>query len=69
VTQILYFVNQGSPVFAYGPEGESQLIVGFDEYNILLYDFETKTTYRKGLADSEEFFTQAGSRFVSYLAE
>lgn len=69
VSQILYYVDQGSPVLSYDSGGTPILIVGFDLYNVLLYDFETETTYRKGMSDSLEFFSQAGNLFTSYLTE
>lgn len=69
VLQVLHYVNQGNPVLSYDSEGKPVLIVGFDQYNVVLYDFETKTTYRKGLSDSQEFFSQAGNLFASYLIE
>lgn len=69
VSQILYYVDQGSPVLSYDSEGQPVVIVGYDQYNVLLYDFGTEATYRKGLQDSQEFFGQAGSLFTSYLPE
>lgn len=69
VSQILYYIDQGSPVLSYDSEGQPVLIVGYDQYNVLLYDFAAETTYRKGLQDSQDFFNQAGSLFTSYLPE
>lgn len=69
VTQVLYYVNRGSLVFAWGENQEPLLIVGYDELNTILYDPETNTTYKKGIQDSEEFFAAAGNVFISYLRE
>ncbi len=69
VLQVLHYVNLGNPVLAYDSGGQPLLLVGFDQYNVLLYDFETKSTYRKGLTDSQEFFDQAGNLFTGYLTE
>lgn len=69
VSQILYYVDQGSPVLSYDSTGQPVLIVGYDQYNLLLYDFAAESTYRKGLQDSQGFFSQGGSLFTSYLQE
>lgn len=69
VAQILYYVSQGSPVFALGADQEPVLIVGYDSRNIILKNLPSGTNYKKGMNDSEEFFAAGGSFFVTYLPE
>lgn len=69
VSQALYYVDQGNPVLSYDSQGKMLLIVGFDFYNVVIYDFEEQDTYLKSLSDSQEFFREAGNIFIAYLTE
>lgn len=67
--QVLYYVGQGSPVFALGENQQPVLIVGYEARNIILRNLPSGSTYKKGMQDSEEFFAAGGSFFVTYLPE
>lgn len=69
LSQALYYVGQGSLLFALGESREPLLVVGYDEHNAILYDPITNTTYRKGLTDSEEAFSAGGNVFITYLKD
>ena len=65
----LYYISQGGVVFAWGENQQPMLLVGYDEHNVILYDPVINSTYRKGLSDSEEYFSQAGNAFLGYLKD
>ena len=67
LSQVLFYIDRGGLVFARGEDQEPVLIVGFDQYNAILYDPVTNTIYRKGLQDSETFFSAGGSSYIAYL--
>ena len=64
---MLYYVDQDIPVLAMINSGECYLIVGFNEYNIVLMDPKTGTVYKKGMNDSREWFEKHGNRFIAYV--
>ena len=66
VSQVLYYVNLGTPVFAMVGE-EAVLIVGYDEHNTILYRPEENTVKKMGLQDSDTFFGGAGNIFLGYI--
>ena len=43
------------------------MIVGYDRYNTLLYNFDTGEHYYMGINDSTEAMLKGGNVFVSYL--
>ncbi len=67
VSQVLYYVDQGGVIFARGENQQPMLIVGYDEHNVILYDPITNTVNKKGLQDSEDYFSASGNVFVGYL--
>lgn len=64
--QVLYFVSEGQAVAANTPDG-FVLIVGYDYYNVLLYDQEKKETYYGGMNDSTALFGSCGNEFITYI--
>ena len=64
---MLYYVDQDIPVLAMIDAEESYLIVGFNEYNIVLMDPKSGTVYKKGMNDSREWFEKNGNRFITYV--
>lgn len=66
---ILYYVNQDIPVLARISNGETVLVVGFNELNTVLMDPSTGTIYKKGMNDSKEMFEKSGNRFLTYVRE
>ncbi len=66
VSQVLYYVNLGTPVLAMVGE-EAVLIIGYDEHNTILYRPEENTAKKMGLQDSDTFFGGAGNIFLGYI--
>lgn len=65
--QVLYQVSQGRAVVTKLADGSTSVIVGYDHYNTLLYDFTTGKHYYMGINDSTNSMAQAGNVFVSYV--
>lgn len=64
---MLYYVNQDIPVLALKDSGESVLIIGFNQQNVVLMDPVTGTIYKKGMNDSRTMFEENGNCFVTYV--
>lgn len=64
--ELLYFVSEGQAVAAKTPDG-FVLIVGYDYYNVLLYDKEKQETYYGGMNDSTALFENSGNEFITYI--
>ncbi|MBR5952369.1 MAG: hypothetical protein IKZ85_03775, partial [Pseudobutyrivibrio sp.] len=67
LTQVLYYVNLGNPVYAYTGDDTAVLIVGYDAANIIYFDPMTNTNSKMGLSDAQEYFETYGNVFVSYI--
>lgn len=65
---VLYQVSQQRAVVALMASGEHVVIVGYDRFNTILYNIETKETYYCGINDSTDVvFGPAGNVFVGYI--
>ena len=64
---ILYYVDQDIPVLALMGNQEVYLIIGFNEYNIVLMDPKLGTVYKKGMNDSRAMFEESGNQFITYM--
>lgn len=64
---VLYYVNYDIPVLATLNDGGAVLIIGFNEYNIVLMDPESGTVYKAGMNDSAEWFSENGNCFITYI--
>ncbi len=64
---VLYQVSQGRAVVARLADGSVTVIVGYDRYNTLLYNFDTGEHYYMGINDSTNSFAAGGNVFVSYV--
>ena len=64
LNQILYFIGQGCPVAAYTGQGGYVLISGYDQYNVTLYNPETKDSQKMGLNDASAYFSGLGNDFI-----
>lgn len=64
---MLYYVNQDIPVLALKDAGQSVLIIGFNQQNVVLMDPVTGTIYKKGMNDSRTMFEENGNCFVTYV--
>ena len=64
---VLYYVNMDIPVLAMLRDGNAVLVVGFNEFNIVVMDPITGTVYKKGMNDSTEWLTENGNHFITYV--
>jgi hypothetical protein len=66
---VLFYVNQDIPVLATLDNGEAVLIIGFNEFNVLIMEPDDKGVKltRMGLNDSAEYFMENGNRFIAYI--
>lgn len=64
---VLYEVSAQRPVIARTGENTAVVIVGYDEYNTLLYYPDTKEVKYFGMNDSTTLFQNAGNLFISYV--
>lgn len=64
---VLYEVSMQRPVIASMGNGKSVVIVGYDEYNTLVYTPEDGKVSYMGMQDSTNAFKNAGNVFLSYV--
>ncbi|HKM33916.1 MAG TPA: hypothetical protein VJY54_04140 [Lachnospiraceae bacterium] len=64
---VLYYVNQDIPILAALQDGNAVLIIGFNQYNIVLMDPVKGTIYKVGINDATEWFKDNGNCFVTYI--
>ncbi len=64
---VLYQVSQGRAVATRLADGTAALIVGYDRYNTLLYNFADGSHFYMGMNDSTAAFEAGGNVFVSYV--
>ncbi len=67
LNQVLYYVSQGTPVYAFTGEDTAVLIVGYDASNITYFDPMTSKVSKMGLNDAAEYFDSFGNVYVSYI--
>lgn len=64
---ILYYVNQDIPVLAYLEDGSAVLIIGFNEYNIVLLNPQKGVIEKAGMNDSTKWLEENGNCFITYI--
>lgn len=65
---LLYYVNMDDPVLAISRKtSEAYLIIGFNEFNIVVMDPADGTVYKKGMNDSKSLFENGNWQFLTYL--
>ena len=67
LSQVLYYVSQGIPVYAYTGEDTAILIVGYDASSITYFDPMTSEYSKMGMTEATEYFETFGNVFVSYI--
>ncbi len=65
--QIYYYLSQNTPVLVISTNDTPLLLVGYDPYNVDIYDPLDGSTYKMGQQDALNTFTQAGNQFLGYL--
>ena len=64
---VLYYLDKDIPVLGIMGNEEAYLIIGFNEYNIVLMDPKLGTIYKKGMNDSRDMFEKNGNQFITYM--
>lgn len=64
---ILYYVNRDIPVLASLKDGNAVLIVGFNQYNIVVMNPVENDVYKIGINDSTKWFEKNGNSFITYI--
>lgn len=67
VDEILYYISNGSPVFAMTGSSEAVLIIGYDSNHLVIFNPKLSMNYREKLEDADDLFENAGSIFFTYL--
>ena len=63
----LYYVNQDIPVLAILQDGSAVLVVGFNEYNVVLMNPQSGDVKKMGKNDATEWFAENGNCFIMYI--
>lgn len=66
LTQVLYYVNCGTPVLAVGNAKQAALVVGYDALNVWLYDTQAAGIIKKTIEEADEEFSSAGGIYMAY---
>lgn len=66
LTQMLYYVNCGTPVMAITDTQQAVLIVGYDAVNVWLYDPQAAATVKKTIEEADAQFLAAGGIYMAY---
>jgi len=67
ISQVLYYVNLGHPVYAYTGDDTAVLVVGYDANSVTLFNPMTLKNTKMGLTEADEYFSSFGNVFVSYI--
>lgn len=67
VEQTLYYISEGSPVFAMTDANQAVLITGYDASGVSIYESSSGNVSRKSLEEAEKIFSAGGNVFYSYL--
>lgn len=68
LSQVLYYVSLGEPVYARVGQKEAVLIIGYDALNITVFDPATGGNRKIGMNDATALFESQGNVFISYLS-
>lgn len=67
LSAMLYYVNQDIPVMVMLNNGQSMLVIGFNDLNTVLMDPQSGEVYKYGMNDSDKLFSENGNHFVTYI--
>lgn len=67
VEEIIYYVSNGSPVFAMTSADSAVLVVGYSTSNLFYFDPQTGRKESISMDDAAKWFESAGNIFLSYL--
>lgn len=64
---ILYYVNRDIPVLASLNDGNAVLIVGFNQYNVVIMNPSDGTLAKHGINDTAKWLEANGNSFITYI--
>ncbi len=64
---ILYYVAQDIPVLARMVDGSAVLVIGYNEYQIVVMNPQTGTNYKISMNEASRWFEENGNWFLAYL--
>lgn len=64
---ILYYVSQDIPVLARMVDGSAVLVIGYNEYQIVVMNPQTGTNYKISMNEASRWFEENGNWFLAYL--
>jgi len=67
LSQVLYYVSLGTPVYAYTGEDTAVLLVGYDATSVIYFDPMTSQNNKMSLTEAATYFESFGNVFVSYI--
>ena len=67
LSQALYYVSQGTPVYARTGDDAALLIIGYDAANIIVYHSDTDQYTKMSTDNASQVFESAGNVFISYV--
>ncbi len=67
LSEVLYYVSLGNPVYAYTGDDSALLIVGYDNTSIICFNPETNENKKMSMTEATDYFESFGNVFVSYL--
>ncbi len=66
LSQVLYYVNCGTPVLAAAGAQGTMLVTGYDALNVWLYDPQAGSIVKSTIEDADERFRAAGGIYLVY---
>ena len=67
LSEVLYFVNCGSAVYARTGTDDAVVLVGYDAANVYVYEPGSGDVKKLGLDDAQELFAANGNVYISYV--
>ena len=67
MSETLYYVGKGYPVYACRADGETVLLVGYGPENVEIYDPSAGSVSLKTISEASAEFEESGNQFLSYV--
>ncbi len=67
--QVLYFIEIGMPILSYQLDGTKLWIIGYDNFNITVYEPVTGSSWKMGQNDATAYFEAQGNDFMCVKIE
>ena len=67
VEELLYYIDEGTPVFALTGNNQAVLLTGYSATKIFYYDPLTQATHSVLYEEADAMFGAAGRRFIAYV--